>query len=430
MEHERGQIAELFSAGHKAGAWGDLPATPVGFDPQILVSRNEGVQPFFLTYERDSLVVTMSGEGFVEFRDSNVLHFRVAPGDFVYVPAGTPHRIRAEGPMVQLRFKALDAGSEVVSWHCPECSTELWHREFDATSEIAQRVYLEATSEFNSNEALRRCAKCSATHPAVDVGGTKWDEIAAYLDAERANAPARATKGDRLPPAKDREPLRTNVFELMRGTSTQLLPLFPYLGPGAMLPAGALFRGRPDANFGRFFHRNSEEEVNVCFGAQQALGAAGVMFIGGKMHEVQAPLLDTNDPNAFMVAVITQRQQDEGRAQKESVIFRCSECNKKLHQVDYSAELPDPDRPDVVTGGRVDDEYAMFPTMWGSILATDSFNSDEKARTCTECGHVNAPFPEEAWGWQNYVDRHEVVNSARHLLDESARKAEAAASAV
>ena len=53
----------------------------------------------------------------------------------------------------------------------------------------------------------------------------------------------------------------------------------------------------------------------------------------------------------------------------------------------------------------------MFPTMWGSILATDSFNSDEKARTCTECGHVNAPFPEEAWGWQNYVDRHEVVNS-------------------
>ncbi len=430
MEHERSQIADLFSVGHKAGAWGDLPATPADFDPQILVSRNEGVQPFFLTCERDSLVVTLSGDGFVEFRDSNVLHFRVAPGDFVYVPAGTPHRIRAEGPMVQLRFKALHAGSEVVSWHCPECSTELWHREFDSSSEIAQRVYLEATNEFNSNESLRRCATCAATHPVVDVAGTHWDEVAAFLDTERAAAPARATKGDRLPPAKDREPLRTNVYELMRGTTTQLLPLFPYLGPGAMLPAGALFRGRPDANYGRFFHRNSEEEVNVCFGAQQALGAAGVMFIGGKMHEVQAPLLDTNDPNAFMVAVITQRQQDEGRAQKESVIFRCSECNKKLHQVDYSAELPDPDRPDLVTGGRVDDEYEMFPTMWGSILATDSFNSDEKARTCTECGHVNAPFPEEAWGWQNYVDRHEVVNSARHLLDESARKAEAAASAV
>ncbi len=184
----------------------------------------------------------------------------------------------------------------------------------------------------------------------------------------------------------------------MRTTTTQLLPLFPYLGPGAMLPAGALFRGRPGAEYGRFFHRNSEEEVNVCFGAQQALGAAGVMFIGGKMHEVQAPLLDTNDPNAFLVAVITQRQQDEGREQRESVIFRCSECNNKLHQVDYSAELPDPERPDLVTGGRVDDEYDMFPTMWGSILATDSFNSDENARTCTRCGHVNPPFPAEAVG--------------------------------
>ena len=96
MEHERSQIADLFSVGHKAGAWGDLPATPADFDPQILVSRNEGVQPFFLTCERDSLVVTLSGEGFVEFRDSNVLHFRVAPGDFVYVPAGdsAPHPSR------------------------------------------------------------------------------------------------------------------------------------------------------------------------------------------------------------------------------------------------------------------------------------------------------------------------------------------------
>jgi 3-hydroxyanthranilate 3,4-dioxygenase len=186
MEHERGQIADLFSAGHKAGAWGDLPTTPAGFDPQILVSRNEGVQPFFLTCERDSLVVTLSGEGFIEFRDSNVLHFRVAPGDFVYVPAGTPHRIRAEGPMVQLRFKALHAGSEVVSWHCAECSTELWHREFDASSEIAQRVYLEAT-EFNNNRPRR--ARCSAHR--WSTSGTRG--MARHISTPSAHPP-RATR--------------------------------------------------------------------------------------------------------------------------------------------------------------------------------------------------------------------------------------------
>ncbi len=428
MDFERTKIADLFSVAEKAGPYGELPAPPADFDPQIHVSRNDRVQPFFLTCERDTVLTTLGGEGQIEFRDTNVLHFRVAPGDFVYVPAGTPHRTRPEGPMVQFRYKALDPGSEVVSWYCPECDVELWRREFDASNEIPQRVYLEATEEFNGNDELRRCAQCNGVHPVVDISGTHWAEIAAWLEAERADAPSRATTSDRLPPAKDREPLRTNVFELMRTTTTQLLPLFPYLGPGAMLPAGALFRGTPGANYGRFFHRNSEEEVTICFGAQNSLGAAGVMFILGKMHEVQAPLLDPSDPNGFLVSVITQRQQDDRREQRESVIFRCSECNNKLHQFDYSAELPDPDRPDRVTGGREDDEYDMFPTMWGSIVATDAFNADEKARTCTRCGHLNDPFPVESWGWKNYVDRHEVINAARHLLDESASKAEASAS--
>ena len=40
------------------------------------------------------------------------------------------------------------------------------------------------------------------------------------------------------PPSGAREPLKTNIYELMRNTSTQLVPQFPYFGPGAMLPAG------------------------------------------------------------------------------------------------------------------------------------------------------------------------------------------------
>ena len=201
MDFERTKIADLFSVAQKAGPYGELPAPPADFDPQIHVSRNEGVQPFFLTCERDSVVTTLSGEGQIEFRDTNVLHFRVAPGDFVYVPAGTPHRIRPEQPMVQFRYKALDPGREVVSWYCPDCNAELWRREFDASSEIPQRIYIEATEEFNRTEELRRCAKCSAVHPVVDVSGTRWAEIAAWLEAERADAPARTTNGDRLPPA-------------------------------------------------------------------------------------------------------------------------------------------------------------------------------------------------------------------------------------
>ncbi|HTN81711.1 MAG TPA: hypothetical protein VMK16_18730, partial [Acidimicrobiales bacterium] len=139
MEYERSKIADLFSVAQKAGPFGDLPATPGDLDPQIHASRNEGTQPFFLTCERDTLIVTLSGEGFVDFLDSNVRYFRVTPADYVYVPGGTAHRIRAEGPMTQLRYKALDPGGETVSWCCPECGAELWRRAFDATSETPQR---------------------------------------------------------------------------------------------------------------------------------------------------------------------------------------------------------------------------------------------------------------------------------------------------
>ena len=233
----------------------------------------------------------------------------------------------------------------------------------------------------------------------------------------------------RIPaPSGTREPLKANVFELMRNSSTQLVPMFPYVGRGAILPAGALFRGAPGARFGRFFHRNSEEEVAICFGAQGSMAQAGAMFIQGKMHEVGSPLLDSNDPEAFVVTVITQRQPDDGD-QRESLTFRCSECNNKLFQFEFGATPPDGvEHHADEFGGRDDDAYAMFPTMWGSFAAAAAFNADEKARTCGKCGHVNEPFPEDRWGWRRWVEHHEVVNAARRLLDASARSAEAGAS--
>lgn len=230
----------------------------------------------------------------------------------------------------------------------------------------------------------------------------------------------------RIPaPSGDREPLKANVYELMRNTSTQLVPMFPYVGRGSILPAGALFRGEPGAHFGRFFHRNSEEEVAICFGAQGSMARAGAMFIQGKMHEVGCPLLDPDDPTSFVISVITQRQPDDGE-QRESLTFRCSECNNKLFQFEFEATPPDGvDHHAGVFGGRDDDAYAMFPTMWGSFAAADAFNADKKARTCDKCGHHNDPFPQDRWGWQGWVEHHEVVNAARRLLDESARSAEA-----
>lgn len=185
MEFERARMANLFAVAQQAGPFGELPTPPPDFDPQVHVSRNDGVQPFFLICERDTVVATLGGDGAIEFHGSSVREHRVGPGDFVYVPAGTPHRIRADAPLVQFRFKARDAGLEATAWYCPACDAELWRREFETEREIPQRVYLEACEEFNAREDLRTCERCGTVHDPVEVSGVRWREIAELLEAER-----------------------------------------------------------------------------------------------------------------------------------------------------------------------------------------------------------------------------------------------------
>ena len=47
------------------------------------------------------------------------------------------------------------------------------------------------------------------------------------------------------PPAPDKEPLKVNVFEFMKGANSALIPLFPYLDEGAIVPCGTMFDGGP-----------------------------------------------------------------------------------------------------------------------------------------------------------------------------------------
>ena len=64
-----------------------------------------------------------------------------------------------------------------------------------------------------------------------------------------------ASRDHRIPPPDGtREPRKVNVFEQMQHANTQLIPLFPYYGPGAIVYSGAIFRGgqhRPSDPAGR-----------------------------------------------------------------------------------------------------------------------------------------------------------------------------------
>jgi 3-hydroxyanthranilate 3,4-dioxygenase len=84
---------DTFKEAPSRGNYDEFPMLELGIDPQVHLSRNTVPQPFFLICEQDTVLAQLSGEARVEFRNSSVNFFRMVLGDYVYVPAGTPHRI-------------------------------------------------------------------------------------------------------------------------------------------------------------------------------------------------------------------------------------------------------------------------------------------------------------------------------------------------
>ena len=175
-----------FDEAAKRGPYDEYPMLPAGVDPQICLSRNDRPQPFFLICEHDTVLVNMSGEGRVEFPDGPVRFHPVVPGDFVYVPSGTPHRMVPEGECVQLRYKAEHPGLEAVTWYCDSCGAELARDIWDTEVEIPQEGYLRACREFNADGERRTCSSCGRTHEAIDLSPYGWEEVGAEVREDMA----------------------------------------------------------------------------------------------------------------------------------------------------------------------------------------------------------------------------------------------------
>jgi 3-hydroxyanthranilate 3,4-dioxygenase len=173
-------MLHTFKEATDRGPYDEYPVLPPDVDPQLHLSRNDRPQPFFLICEKDCVLIQMSGKGKVEFRDSSVLWQPMVPGDFIYVPARTPHRIVPEEPSVQYRYKARNAGFEAVCWYCPHCGKRIAIDQWDTAEELPQDAYLRAVRGFNADAASRRCA-CGFEHPAVDLAPYRWEKIAREL---------------------------------------------------------------------------------------------------------------------------------------------------------------------------------------------------------------------------------------------------------
>ena len=182
----RRRMLDTFDTAKDLGPYDEYPVLSEGVDPQLHLSVNDRPQPFHLTCEKDCILIQMSGKARLEMRDSSVLHFNLVPGDYAYVPAGTPHRIVPSEPSIQYRYKAEHAGLEATSFYCEGCGELLARTTWDTAEELPQAGYLRSVEAFNADESARRCGRCSTLHPPVELGGFRWREIVEELTSSQA----------------------------------------------------------------------------------------------------------------------------------------------------------------------------------------------------------------------------------------------------
>ncbi len=191
-----------------------------------------------------------------------------------------------------------------------------------------------------------------------------------------AEQAARESVGAIPRPAGDKEVVKVNAFERAMTLNTQLAPVFPYFGPGDLVACAATLRGRPGEEYGQFFHENSQEEVAYTFGSNLAMVPTGYLIVAPKFHGVNSFLKEPHNPEAFLFQIIIQRQSEADASpeeQREGIHIRCPECQEFLLRHTFSA---DPTKPEE-HGGKEGDRYAVFPTVYEALAATEKFNSDE-----------------------------------------------------
>jgi 3-hydroxyanthranilate 3,4-dioxygenase len=175
----------------KAGNFDERPMLPDTLDLQIHLSKNNRPQPFFLICEHDTVLMAMSGEGRVEYKDASVNYHSYEMGDHVYVPAGVPHRIVPATESILYRYKLPESELEAVAWYCDGCGRELYREDWEIAAELPQEAYLRTTRAFNADRSRRTCSGCGTVHPEIDLAAFRWAEIAQEIKAEAAE-PAKA----------------------------------------------------------------------------------------------------------------------------------------------------------------------------------------------------------------------------------------------
>lgn len=215
------------------------------------------------------------------------------------------------------------------------------------------------------------------------------------------------------PLAPGKVPRKVNVFETMTAHQGMLeqLPLFPYLGPGDIVPAAALSLSLPTMPRVHFFHYNDLPEVILCLAGEGSLINAGQLYLQQGIHGVTTFLRKPQAPEAqsYQISLIIIRMKKEG-PQNEGFLIRCLKCNEIVFRLDR----------DVWQGPR----HPYYPELANVRFyadAADAFNASE--RVCPQCGTTQPEFPQELMGWRRYAQYAELANRARADMEAAAAAA-------
>jgi 3-hydroxyanthranilate 3,4-dioxygenase len=78
----------------------------------------------------------------------------------------------------------MHAGLEGVAWYCDGCDAEIYREVWDTGAALSQTKYDEISSHFAADASLRTCRHCGWIHPAPDLEGFHWAEVARDIAAE------------------------------------------------------------------------------------------------------------------------------------------------------------------------------------------------------------------------------------------------------
>jgi hypothetical protein len=59
---------------------------------------------------------------------------------------------------------------------------------WDTATTLSQLKYDEVSSRFAADASLRTCRQCGSLHPALDLAGFRWSEVARGIAADLATS--------------------------------------------------------------------------------------------------------------------------------------------------------------------------------------------------------------------------------------------------